>query len=130
MKKLALGLLLLGGVTAHAQDEQMVLWMKATGKAADTLRKMEKKTGEAAVENAELMGGVYERMIGFWRQRGAADAVKLSEEGKAAAVVLASAAHSGDEAKAAEALKTLGGTCKPCHEAHRERIAEGKYRIK
>ena len=69
-------------------------------------------------------------MINFWRQRNAADAVKLSEQGKAAALELATAASAGDEARASAALQTLGGTCKSCHAAHRETVAPQKYRIK
>ena len=104
--------------------------MKTTGTAVDELKKMEQKTGDQVMRRAERIGGVYESMIGFWRQRNAADAVKSSEEGKAAALQLATAAYAGDAEKANAAFKALSGTCRSCHEAHREKIAEGKYRIK
>jgi hypothetical protein len=122
---------LVAGVAGVAQVyPQFVQWMKAADKYSGALRKMEQKTGPEAVRAAEELGGVYEEMIGFWRQRAAADAVKISEEGKAAAVILASAAKAGDSAKADEAFKTLGGTCRSCHEAFREKTAAGTYRIK
>ena len=131
MRAFTLGLLfLMATLTVAGQDEEFTGWMKSAGRAAGTLGKLEKKTGKDAVQSAEQLGAVYENMIGFWRQRNAADAVKWSEEGKAAAVILASAANSGDEAKAAEAFKSVGATCKPCHAAHREKNAEGQYRIK
>ena len=131
MKTLAVaGLVCVAALTVGAQDADFTKWMKATGQAAGAMGKLEKKTGPEAVKHAETIGGVYENMIGFWRQRNAPDAVKLSEEGKAAAVILASAAHGGDEEKAAEAWKQVGATCRPCHDAHREKNAEGEYRIK
>jgi hypothetical protein len=81
---------------AAQEYTQLTEWMKTSGDAAKVLAKLEKKTGEQAVSNAERLGGVYEEMIAFWRQRNAADAVKWSEQGKAAAVELASAANAGN----------------------------------
>ncbi len=118
------------GIAVAEEYPEFIAMMKATGGATDTLRKMEKKTGPEAVRAAERLGGIYEQMLPFWRQRNAADAVKISEAGKAAAVELASAANGGDAEKADAAFKALGGTCKSCHEAHREKLADGKYFIK
>lgn len=102
-------------------------WMKTSGTALQTLNKLESKTGSEAVSQAERLGGIYENMIGFWRQRNAPDAVKWSEEGKAAALQLASAAHAGNAEQAAAALKTLGGTCRSCHTEYRTKTPDGKY---
>lgn len=119
------------GACAFAQDEaEFSRWMKATGSAHGVLRKLEKKTGTEAVEAAERLGGIYESMIGFWRARNVAGAAGISIEGKAAAVQLASAANAGDAEAARAALQTLGGTCKTCHEAHREQTGENQYKIK
>src|SRR6516164_5034102 len=85
---------LAAGVAVVAEENpEFVTWMKTTKSACDDLKKMEQKTGEQAVRRAERLGTVYESMIGFWRQRNAADAVKWSEEGKAAAMMLATAAN-------------------------------------
>jgi cytochrome c556 len=130
MKSTFLALSLLFAVTLSAQDDEFVSGMKTTKAAMDALQKMEKKTGPQAVAAGEKLGSVYENMIPFWRQRMAADAVKWSEEGKSAAVMFASAASADDGEKAAAALKTIGGTCKSCHDAHREKTPEGKYKIK
>jgi hypothetical protein len=115
---------------APENSPEMQKWMKDTDTANKVLRKLEKKTGSEAVKNAETLGAVYEEMIGFWRQRKRDDAEKWSEEGKAAAVILASAAHSGDTEKAEAAYQKISGTCKSCHTAYRERLADGTYRIK
>jgi cytochrome c556 len=117
-------------VALCGQDGNFSKSMLAIKSSMDALAKLEKKTGRPAMAAAERIGGEYEDMIHFWRQHDAPDAVKISEEGKAAAAMLASAAYAGDDEKAAEALKTLGGTCKSCHDNFRERTPEGKYRIK
>lgn len=124
-------LLATAGVTAVAQQyPDLAAGMKASDTATKALHKLEKKTGREAVRYAEYLGGIYESMIGFWRQRNTADAIKWSEQGKAAAVELASAAYAGDSEKAAAAFKAVNDTCQSCHNAHRERVGEGKYRIK
>jgi cytochrome c556 len=129
--KLALLAVTASGLVLTAQDDaKFEEWMKSVDTSAKVLRKLEKKTGSETVENAEKIGAAYENMIGYWRQKNAADALKLSEEGKAAAVELASAAHAGDAEKADAAFKKVGGTCRPCHDAHREKTPEGKYKIK
>ncbi len=104
--------------------------MKTAGTAFGALQKLEVKTGTETVRNAERLGGVYENMIAFWRQRNLAKAVKWSEEGKTAAVQLASAANSGDAERAAAAFSALGATCQSCHDAYREKLPNGSYRFK
>ena len=76
------------------------------------------------------MGGVFENMIAFWRGRNISDAVKWAEAGKVSALELATAASAGDAERADAAFKTLTDTCRSCHEAHREKVGEGKYRLK
>ena len=118
-------------LAAFAQQiPELTSWMEGAKSASAALGKLTAKTGEKAVESAEDLGGIYEEMIGFWRQRDARSAAKWSEEGKAAAVELASAANAGDSARAESAWKVLGGTCKSCHDRYREKMPSGKYRIK
>jgi cytochrome c553 len=105
-------------------------WMKGTDQAYQALRKMDKKVGPQAVRAAEVIGGAYEEMIGFFRQSGGAEALKTSEEGKAAAAMLAAAAYREDAAAAASAYKVVSGTCTSCHNAYREKGADGKFRFK
>src|SRR5437763_1734674 len=129
--KPTLVMFLAAGIAVVAEENpEFVTWMKTTKTATDDLKKMEQKTGEQAMRRAERLGTVYESMIAFWRQRNAADAVKWSEEGKAAALQLATAAYAGEGEKAKAALDAVNNGCKSCHDAHREKIADGKYKIK
>jgi len=119
------------GLTLTAEeDTTFTKWMKDVGKASAALNKMETKTGLEAVEQAEKISGVYEMLIGYWRQRNAKDAVQASVTGKAAALEIAAAAHAGAADKVQSALAALMGTCKSCHAAYREKADDGRYRIK
>lgn len=119
------------GLALFAQeDAEFISQMKMLNDMCGAVRKMEPKTGAEAVKRAERMGSAYESMIQFWRQRSVNDAVKWSEEGKSAALQLASAAAKNDAEKAASAFSALTGTCKSCHDVHREKTPDGKYRIK
>jgi cytochrome c556 len=113
-----------------AEDDHFVTSMKSINAQVGALRKMEKKTGPEAAASAEKIAGAYENMIAFWRQRSADDAVRASEAGKTAAVQLSAAAHEGNAEAAQTAFAALGSTCKGCHEAHREKLADGTYKIK
>ena len=131
MKRLAVLLLIVPATAVVAEEyPEFVSLMKMANQSLGALGKMDKKTGPEAMRAAERLGLAYEQMMPFWRGRDSAPAVKISQEGKAAAAALASAAFSGDADKAEAAFKTLGGTCKSCHEARREKLADGKYRIK
>lgn len=130
------GILVLGafGVLASAQDDaefqKFQQWMKTTGAESRAIQKADPKTGAEVAASAEKLANVYTEMHEYWSKRSAADAVKLSEEGKTAATELAAAAKAGDAEKAAAAYKAFGGTCRGCHDAHREKLADGSYKIK
>ncbi len=77
-----------------------------------------KKQGEAA-KNAFAV------TLRYWTAKGVPDAMKLSDAGvKAVADLLVSANLSSAEGIQA-AMKDMGGTCQACHQAHREKTAEG-----
>jgi cytochrome c556 len=99
--------------------------MKSADSAIKALNKLETKTGLEAVRHAERLASVYESMISFWRQRHRPDAVKYSIEGKAAALALMSAAHAGNAQEAAASLKSLGATCRGCHQTYRIKRPDG-----
>ena len=128
--KLILAIAIASGLVLVGQEfSEFTAGMKSADRAWDRLRDLQSKTGKQAAHQAESIEGVYENMIGFWRQRDSAVAVKSAIEGKAAAAMLASAAYAGDEAQAQAAFKTLSGTCRSCHTAHREKLPDGKYRL-
>ncbi len=125
MKRIAL-VLVGAALVLPAQDHSAFdAAMKSADTALKALNKLEVKTGPEAVRAAERLAGVYEEMIGFWRQRGRENAVKFSVDGKAAALSLMEAAYAGHQQEAAAALKSLGATCRGCHEAYRVKRPDG-----
>ena len=125
-----LALAVFSAAVSGQDDAQLQDLMKATNTEMGVLRKIDAKTGPDAAASAEKLSAIYEKVTAFWTAKNVPDAVKISGEGKTAADSLVAAVKAGDSEKASAAFKTLGGTCRPCHEAHREKAADGSYKIK
>ncbi len=69
-------------------------------------------------------------MTNYFAKRNVADAAKWSQEGKISADELAEAARAAATEKSVAAFKTLSGTCRPCHDVHREKQTDGSYKFK
>lgn len=123
------GLLLAVPSVVGEEYTDFTAWMKACHQSYNALRQMDNKTGPEAIHHAERLAGIYEELIGFWRQRDAA-AAKWAEQGKASLVILEAAAYANDAAKANQAFANIGSTCENCHKAHRIELPDGKYGFK
>jgi len=66
----------------------------------------------------------------FWVARKDDEAVKMNTAAREAALAVAKAAAANDEAATTAAMRALQGTCKPCHDVHREQLPDKTYRIK
>jgi cytochrome c556 len=134
VKWLALGTVVGCGLTLFAGEkppESYVKNMKETNAAAQELRKnLEAKNYEAIAKNAATLKTLFENTQSFWESRKLDDAVELAKSGGKAAGELETAAKSKNEEGVTEAAKTLNGTCKTCHDAHRERLPDGTSEIK
>jgi cytochrome c556 len=134
MKKKALLLSLFLGVCTMgwAQDEDAYKgWMKALPGTVGGIRKnLEAKSLEAVVGDAKKLEEIFGHSAEFWTKRGGADAAGWSKDAQAAAAKVASAAAAGDADGAAAAFKGVTGSCKGCHDAKREKLADGSYRFK
>jgi cytochrome c556 len=133
MKKLLiLALLALGSSALFADNhEAFEAAMKKAGKTMGPLKKaLDANNFADAKPGADALVGIYDVTEKFWKERKADDAIQSSMTGKAAAAALvaAVAAEKSDDARAA--FGKLAGTCKGCHEAHREKLADGTYKIK
>lgn len=101
-----------------------VQWMKDMGQAQGKIRK-----GEDVEASAKKMAEVSKQVGAFWAKR-AEDGAKFAKDGETAALAMATAAAANDAAGVQAAGRTLGGTCRGCHDAHREKISETEYKIK
>ena len=84
----------------------------------------------AAVAGAKTIDAALASIDSFWSARKDAEAVKMNAASRAAAVALGKAAESKDVAATSEAMKGLQGTCKACHDVHREQLPDKTYKIK
>ena len=117
--------------TPGAQEEEHAGWMKTAQATAGKLRtNIGNKAAEDVAKDAAAMEEVFKKCEEFWKKRNTEDAVKWSQQSQTSAKEIADAAKSGDMEKASTSLRSLMGNCSACHTAHREKLAEGGYKIK
>ena len=132
MKRLAGLLLCLGclGVVSAQDEAEHVQWMKSLQGEMGAMRKIENKMSPEMAVSAAKLSGIYETLAAYYTKKNVADAAKMSMDGKTAADEAVAAIKAGDAEKAGAAFKTVGGTCKGCHDVHREKAADGSYKFK
>ena len=122
------------GLTLFAGEkppESYVKNMKDTNAAAQELRKgLDAKDFDAVARQAAALKTLFENTRTFWEQRKTEDAIGVAKTGSKAAADLETAAKAKNEEAVAAAAKALQGTCKTCHDAHRERLQDGTSEIK
>jgi len=113
-------------------DEQaFVAAMKTIMPTQGSLRKnIEAKNAEGVKADAEKLEAIFKTSEDFWKERKADDAVEWSKTGKAGAAEIGKLAAAGEWEKIPDAQKIVGSTCSACHNAHREKLPEGGYKIK
>lgn len=114
-----------------ADEQEFGGWMKTLPPAMGSLRKnIEAKNADEVSKEAAKIEEVFKKSGGFWEKRKTEDAVKWSQQAETAAKEILAAAKAGDMEKAGASFRTLGATCNACHAVHREKLAEGGYKIK
>lgn len=123
-----LGVVVMAGEKA---PDSYIKNMKDTNAAAQSLRKSVEAKDYATIEkDAATLKTLFSSTEEFWTNRKADDAVAAAKTGVKAATDLEAAAKAKNEADVTAANKTLQGTCKTCHDAHRERLPDGTSEIK
>ncbi len=134
VKSLVVVFSLLAGSMAWADDHALHEHMGQIGKAMGGLRKaVQAKAMSDVSSGAAVMIEHLPPTVGEWEKRNMSDAVEWTKESVAHAKDLKSAADAGDSEKVSASFSKLGGTCKSCHQAHREEIPDTnpkKYKIK
>jgi hypothetical protein len=109
---------------AEDPPPQHVQWMKESGQLQGKIRK-----NEDVEASAKRLAAIYVEVEAFWAKRNETG-LKSAKEGQEAANALAKAAAAGDAAGIAAASRSLGNSCRTCHDANREKVSEGVYKIK
>lgn len=103
--------------------------MKAAGSSMRPLRgAIEAKNNAEAAAIAGKLATAFVDVEKFWIERKADDAIGFAKTAIASANEIKTAAEAGSDAVAA--FGKLGGTCKGCHDSHREKLDDGTYKIK
>lgn len=111
-------------------DQEFVTWMKAAGAACGAAKKaVDAKALPEAVEPAAKVADNFTRMEAYWKAHNS-PAAGMAHTAATAASDLSAAAKAGNAEKASAALQQLTGTCKGCHDSHREKKPEGGFTIK
>ncbi|MBI5084417.1 MAG: cytochrome c [Acidobacteria bacterium] len=111
-------------VASEDPSPQHVQWMKETGALNGKIRK-----GEDVEASAKRLAALYKDVAVFWSPR-SETGKKTTADIQSGADALAKAAAAGDAAGVAAASRTIGGSCRTCHDTHREKISETEYKIK
>lgn len=123
-------LLMMAAVWLSAEDPQLSGLMQNMAAALKALQQPDFLSDQKAARAAERLGTSYEDLIEYWRQQKMEKAAAISQTGKIRAMQLADAVHEANKEKAESLVKSVAETCHSCHEAYREKLPDGKYRIK
>ena len=127
----ALTLVLSAGLFAQDDETQFKDWMKTTGATAGSLRKnLEAKNAEGAAADAKKLQEVFTQVHDFWNKKKIENATKFSSTAQEGFREVGQLASAGKFEEAAATLKTTMGTCGGCHNAYREKAADGSWKIK
>jgi mono/diheme cytochrome c family protein len=130
---LALCLLLLGTVLRAADDDfaEYQGWMKSNAATAGDLNKsLAAKDGAMAHMDVRKLQENLAMVMAYWQSREVNDAVKYALDGTYGLAQVDVLAGQGKFDEAAAALKMTQANCAGCHMAHREKAADGSFKIK
>ena len=97
-------------------------WMNDASDAQEDFREaIAAKSGAKAAEAAAKLDDLMKKTEAYWKNKGAADGVKLSHDCEALAAEIGTAAKGGKLDQAQGAFATLNTTCNACHALHLEK---------
>ena len=117
---------------AWAQDESdYQKWMKTVGPTVASLNKnLAAKSGDAAAADAKTLAGIFDQVHGYWQKKSVDDAVKFAADAQSGFKQVGDLAAAGKFDEASAAVKTTQANCAGCHMAHREKEADGSFKMK
>lgn len=111
---------------AEAPSPEYVKAMKTLGALVGGLSKPGASEDFEAVKKASAEAkAAFAVTENFWKAKGDAEALKLAEAGSKYSADLGVVANLTSSEGVEAAVKDIASTCKPCHDGHREKAAEG-----
>jgi len=106
-------------------------WMRSNATLVTDLNKnLTAKSGDAAVMDAKTLEENMAKVLIYWQTRDVNDGVRFSLDTKYGFAQVALLASQGKFDEASAALKMTQANCAGCHMAHREKAADGSFKIK
>jgi mono/diheme cytochrome c family protein len=106
-------------------------WMKSNAATvADLNKSLTAKDGAAAHMDVRKLQENLAMVMAYWQAREVNDGVKFALNGTYGLAQVDVLASQGKFDDAATALKTAQTNCAGCHMAHREKAADGSFKIK
>ena len=125
----ALSMGILGGVLLAQTESDFSGWMKQVAKSNGALKgAVAAKDAKAVAAEAKALDTVFASVEAYFKGHNMADAEGMAKAVHANTTKLAAAAAAGNVDEAA--ATAVGGSCAGCHSAHREKGADGAYKIK
>lgn len=125
------GLLLLSVVVWAQDDAQYQTWMKSNNADVASLRKdLMAKSGDAAAADAKKLQATLTEVQGYWQKKNVSDATQFATDAANGFKEVGDLAAAGKFDEASTALMKTQANCGGCHMAHREKAADGSWKIK
>jgi cytochrome c556 len=122
----ALGMGVLGGVLLAQTEADFSNWMKQVVKSNGQLKGQ--TDAKVVATEAKVLESTFTQVETYFNTHKMPDAAAMAKTAKENAGKAATAAAAGTIDAAA--LAGVGGSCQGCHAAHREKGADGVYKIK
>src|SRR5581483_11976798 len=125
------GLLLLSMAVWAQDDAQYQTWMKSNNTDVASLRKnLMAKSGDAAAADAKKLQATMAEVQAYWQKKNVSDATQFATDAQNGFKEVSELAAAGKFDEATAALMKTQANCGGCHMAHREKAADGSWKIK
>ena len=106
-------------------------WMKDIGSTCGSLKKnLDAKNGKAAAADAKKLHSDFAQVHMFFEKKNSDDAMKFAMAASDGFNKIAMQSSAGKFEEAAATFNTTTANCGGCHSAHREKAADGTFKIK
>ena len=125
------GLLLLSLAVWAQDDAQYQTWMKSNNPNVASLRmNLAAKSGDAAAADAKKLQDTFAQVHAYWQKKNVSDATQFAMDAENGFKEVGQLAAAGKFDEAGAALMKTQANCAGCHMAHREKAADGSWKIK
>jgi hypothetical protein len=125
------GLLLLSLAVWAQDDAEYQSWMKSNNANVASLRmNLAAKSGDAAAADAKKLQDTFTQVHAYWQKKSVSDATQFAMDVENGFKEVGQLAAAGKFDEASAALTKTQANCGGCHMAHREKAADGSWKIR